>query len=140
MVIAVLSVAAWVLGHGSAEADTPTKTEPAKVEHLENSELSRVILTQRAAERLAIETAVVHDEQVGGAPRKVIPYAAVLYDAQGATWTYTSPEPLVYIRHSITVERIEGNLAVLSDGPDNGVTVVTVGAAELYGTEYGVGH
>ena len=32
------------------------------------------------------------------------------------------------------------DLAVLTGGPAAGTAVVSVGAAELYGTEFGVGH
>jgi hypothetical protein len=35
--------------------------------------------------------------------------------------------------------RIDGDRAILSDGPAPGTEVVTVGAAELLGTEYEVG-
>jgi hypothetical protein len=70
-----------------------------------------------------------------GKPQKVIPYAAVLYDPRGNTWTYTNPEPLVFVRHSIDVEFIEGDRAVLREGPAAGTTVVTAGAAELFGVE-----
>jgi hypothetical protein len=68
-----------------------------------------------------------------------MPYAAVLYDPNGDTWAYTNPEPLVFVRSPITVVTIEGNRAVLSAGPAAGTQVVTVGAAELLGTEYEVG-
>jgi membrane fusion protein, heavy metal efflux system len=44
------------------------------------------------------------------------------------------------MRERVTVEFIEGDQAVLSKGPAEGSAVVTVGAAELYGTEFGVGH
>lgn len=57
---------------------------------------------------------------------------------QGETWAYTNPEPLVFIRQSIIIDFIEGDLAVLSEGPATGTAVVTVGAAELYGAEVGV--
>jgi hypothetical protein len=70
-----------------------------------------------------------------GKPQKVIPYSAVLYDPHGNSWTYTNPEPLVFIRHRIEVESIEGDHAVLQHGPATGATVVTVGAAELFGVE-----
>ncbi len=70
--------------------------------------------------------------------RGVIPYAAVLYDPQGKTWTYTNPGPLTFVREPITVDRIEGDKAFLSDGPAPGTLVVTVGAAELFGAETGV--
>jgi hypothetical protein len=96
-------------------------------------------LTAEAAKRLDIQTAPVHDAQVRGKPRKVVPYAAVFYDLNGATWVYTNLEPLTFVRASISVDYIDGDLAVLSDGPPSGTEVVTVGAPELYGTEFGVG-
>jgi hypothetical protein len=117
-------------------ASKPAKVKPAHVEHVEGSELSRVTLTAKAAERLDIKTAVVQDVQ----RRKVVPYAAVLYDAHGETWVYTSPEPLIFIRHRIVVDRIEGDKAILADGPPAGTAVVTVGGAELFGAEFEIGH
>ena len=47
----------------------------------------------------------------------VIPYAAVVYDADGKTWVYTSPKPLTFVRSPITVARIAGDKAFLSAGP-----------------------
>jgi hypothetical protein len=72
--------------------------------------------------------------------RMVVPYAAVLYDARGDTWVYTNPQSLVFVRHRIHIDYIEGNMAVLSAGPPVGTVVVTSGAAELFGTEFKVGH
>ena len=74
-----------------------------------------------------------------GAPQKIVPYASVVYDLHGDTWAYTNPDPLVYIREHISVDYIEGDLAVLAQGPAPGTQVVTVGAAELLGTEFGIG-
>ena len=68
-----------------------------------------------------------------------IPYAAVVYDADGKTWAYVNSQPLVYERAEITVDEIEGETARLSAGPPAGTQVVTTGAAELYGAEIGVG-
>lgn len=107
----------------------------AKVEHLEGAQPTRVTLTEEAARRIDVQTAPVSDAGVGGKPGKVIPYAAVLYDTQGDTWTYISPEPLTYVRHPIKVDHIDGEQAFLSDGPAAGTAVVTVGVAELYGSE-----
>lgn len=124
----------------------------AKVEPVEGTSLSRVVLSQQAADRLGIQTAQVRGMRVaapkpGGSSggngaasiRKVIPYGAVLYDETGVTWTFTSPQPLTYVRQRIGVDFIEGDLAILSAGPAVGTTVVTVGSAELLGTELGVG-
>ena len=74
----------------------------------------------------------------GETPRNVVPYAAVLYGVNGETWVYTAPEPLVFVRQPITIDYIEGDLAILSEGPEAGTAVVTVGAAELFGAETGV--
>ena len=71
--------------------------------------------------------------------RNVVPYASVLYDAKGNTWVYTNPEPNVFVRQPIRVETVVGNEALLTEGPPVGTAVVTVGGAELYGTEFGVG-
>ena len=50
---------------------------------------------------------------------------------------YANPEPLVFVRQPITIDYIEGDRAVLSDGPAPGTSVVMVGASELFGTEHG---
>jgi hypothetical protein len=73
-----------------------------------------------------------------GTQRLVVPYAAVLYGLEGETWVYTNPEPLVFIRQPITVEYIQGDQAYLTEGPPTGPKIVTVGGAELLGTETGV--
>ena len=71
--------------------------------------------------------------------RKIVPYAAVLYDSKGNTWVYTSPKEFVFIRHAIIIETIAGDEVFLGSGPPAGTAVVTVGGAELFGTEFGVG-
>ncbi len=142
--IAVLIIAA-ALTLAACAAQTPrtseslTSSPPARVERIVGTNFSRVILTAEAAKRLDIQTAPVHDAQVRGKLRKVVPYAAVFYDLNGATWVYINLEPLNFVRASISVDYIDGDLAVLSDGPPSGTEVVTVGAPELYGTEFGVG-
>jgi hypothetical protein len=66
---------------------------------------------------------------------KVVPYSAVHYDAKGAPWVYVNTQPLTYERQRVTVERVVGEVAVLSDGPAIGTPVVVTGAPLLYGTE-----
>ena len=139
---AALPLAACQQSH-AATADTHEPGKPSKVEKIQGTELSRLTLTEKAAQRLDIQTTDVREEQrtKSGhtAMRKVVPYAAVLYDATGATWVYTNVQPLVFVRHAITIDYIEGDVAILSDGPALGVKVVTVGASLLYGTEFEVG-
>jgi hypothetical protein len=68
----------------------------------------------------------------------VIPYDAVIYAADGSTFAYTSPKPLIFVRAQIRVGDIRGDAAQLLSGPPKGTAVVTVGSQELYGTEYEV--
>ena len=136
LIVAALSLAAC---GGSTSADEETSA-PAVLEQIEGSDLMRITLTEDAAGRLDIQTATVQEGQAAGSSTQqtTIPYAAVLYDPDGVTFTYTSPEPLVFVRQPITVDRIDGDLAFLTDGPPTGTAVVVVGAAELYGTELGI--
>ena len=124
----------------AADEGDAAQSEPAYVEPIEGSSLSRIILSEQAAKRIAVATTPVADDASTGAPRKVIPYASVIYSPNGETWAYTSPEPRVFVREAIAIERIEGDKAFLTDGPDVGTEVVTVGAAELLGAESGLGH
>jgi hypothetical protein len=121
---------------GSTPPVEESGVKPATVEAIAGSDLSRVILTADAAKRIDIQTVPARNEQVNGAQHEVIPYDAVLYDAHGEAWTYTNPAPLTFVRHHITVDSIDGDRAILSEGPPAGMAVVTVGAAQLYGAEF----
>ena len=135
-VMLVLAVSLAGCKEGAAEEETEGGSDLATVEPVEGSDVARVMLTEEAAERIDIQTAAVEH---GPRSDVSIPYAAVLYDPAGDTWTYTSPEELVFVRAPIDVFRIDGDRAVLAKGPAPGTEVVTVGAAELLGTEYEVG-
>lgn len=139
---AVTPLAALLLLSCKQAESAPVHINPATVEHADGSELGLLTLTERAVERLGVETAplagTVIDEQ--GRARNLVPYSAVLYDANGETWVYTNPEPLTFVRHQIEIESIEGDVAVVTSGPGPGTRVVTVAASELFGTEFEVGH
>lgn len=230
----VLILASLQAAACTQKADMPIESKPAKVERVQGTDLSRVTLSPKAAQRLDIKTASVRDEQIGsrkrlvagevmakptaaandgskvwvrvplssldlrtvasGQPalvvplagdaagtaaravgtqdnpkepaalhyavekadglapgqrvrvelalsgagtRRVVPNSAVIYDPKGQTWVYINPEPLVFVRHAVSVDYVDGDRVVLSDGPAPGTMVVTVGGAELLGTEYG---
>ena len=67
--------------------------------------------------------------------RLVAPYSAVHYDGKGKAWAYVETAPLTYERKSLEIERIEGEWAVLTDGPPLGTKVVITGAPLLLGAE-----
>jgi len=129
-----LALVGAVLG-GCNQATTSAPKEEAIHMDEQASGLKQLTLSAKAAERLGVETAPV----AGSGSALSVPYAAVIYDAQGDTWSYVNTEPLVFLRSQITVEEIDGSTAVLSAGPEVGTSVVTTGAAELYGAEIGVG-
>lgn len=134
---AVMAVLIFLVPTGSDATDSATHAEPALVQPIAGSEVSRVILTEQAAARVDVQTAPTAAHAGAAA---TIPYSAVIYDAEGQAWAYTNPEPLTYVREPLEITAIEGDLAVLSEGPDVGMPVVTVGAIELFGAEFGVGH
>lgn len=147
--VVVLLIAGLGLSGCEDKTEVKASAGPAKLEAIPfvgafNPEGGRAVkgitLTEKAAERLGIETDEITEIQAGaGSLRKVVPYAAVLYDPNGGTWVYTMRKPLTYIREPITIESVEGELAMLSEAPAAQTAVVTVGIAMLYGIEYGVG-
>jgi hypothetical protein len=111
----------------------------ASVEKIAGSNLTRVKVTAKAAERLGIETAPVREASAGKAKRKVIAYGALIYDADGAAFVYTNPQPLTFVRARINVLSIANDLVFFSGGPAAGTSIVTVGVPELFGIDSGVG-
>ena len=68
-----------------------------------------------------------------------VPWSAVVHDVQGATWVYQVLEAGRYARRRVDVRYVVGGWAVLATGPAPGTVIVTAGAAELFGTEFGPG-
>jgi len=126
----LLIITALQLAACGPKSATTEKINPATLEEIEGSELKRVILTEKAAERIDVQTV-----SVGG---NIVPYAAVIYDTEGNTWIYTNPAPLTFVRQSIVIDHIEGDEVFLSQSLGSETPVVTVGVAEIYGTETGV--
>ena len=69
----------------------------------------------------------------------VVPASAVLYDIHGGTWVYENTAPQTFTRRRVEVRFENRNDAVLARGPKPGAKIVTAGAAELFGAEFGIG-
>jgi hypothetical protein len=110
--------------------------EPAHIEEVAGSDHPRIILEPEALKRIALETAPV----TKSANLLVVPSAAVFVDPKGTWWVYTNPEPGVFIRHEIKIQRQAGDLAYLLSGPAAGTKVATVGVPSLYGVDEEIGH
>jgi hypothetical protein len=127
VLIAVLGVSACAEVPSNLVEDQPYELEP-----IEGTDLQRVKLSDETAARIDLQTASVRPAGRGTA----VPHAALIYNPDGDVFVYTKPAPQTYVRAPVTVRRVEGAQALLSEGPPAGTVVVTVGAAELLATEY----
>jgi hypothetical protein len=116
--------------------DTASHHEPAKLEPIKGTDVQRVIFDAEAAKRVGLQTAAIRQD----GEEKIMPYGAVIYDAEGNSYAYTVTEPLTFVRKEIEIDRVDGDSAMLSAGPPAGTKVVTVGTAEVYGTEFEIAH
>jgi hypothetical protein len=126
----VLITAAFAL----SACGTPAEKEggeAATVKPIKGTDTNLVTLSKEASETLGIKTTAIKKE--GG--REVLPDSALVYAADGHTFTYSSPKPNQYVRAAITVDRIDGGKVILKKGPPAGTNVVTVGSQELFGVE-----
>ncbi len=127
--VAALSAVGCERSPGSAKAVAAVAGKP------QEAGLGRIKLSDTEARHLGIEFAELTRE----GERLVAPYDTLLYDASGREWVYVGSEPNVFLRTEVKVEAIEGNKVYLAQGPAVGTRLVTSGAAELYGIEFGVG-
>lgn len=120
----------------SAEPETASGEGLARIEDIAGSDVKRITMIEDAVERIGVQTVPVTAADGG---RIKVPSAAVLYDQSGRTWVFTEPEHDVFVREEVEIIGTNGEDTILSTGPTADTPVVTVGVAELYGTELGVG-
>ena len=147
---AVLLVTCLMLA-GCARTGEPATTadaEPAEIQAIAGTSVNRVILTPEASSNIGIATATVltqtttvrvNPKRVVTTARTYVPMTAIIYDPAGKSWVYTNTAERTFIRAQVTIAQTTGQTAYLSAGPPAGTAVVTVGASELLGAEYGVG-
>jgi hypothetical protein len=128
---------------GCSSASSPAAEPPVTLKDVQapdGTALKQVTLVEHAVQRLGIRTGTVHQARVSvdgvAGTHKVVPYTAVVYDSNGSTWAYANVSERTYLRASITISSIQGDVAVLTKGPADGTAVVTQGAPELLGAEY----
>ena len=131
-----LSLSACGEASSGYDYETASHHEPAKLEPIKGTDVQRVIFDAEGAKRVGLKTAPIRQNGQG----TVMPHSAVIFDAEGHTYTYTSPEPRTYVRQKIVIDDVVGDSVMLSDGPPAGTEVVTVGAALVYGSEFEVAH
>jgi hypothetical protein len=129
-----LSALLFLTGCRDLTTEEEAGYEPATVEPIEGSDFSRVTLTEDGARRIGLDTTSVTTRE----ERVVVPESAVWVDVNGEEWVYTNPEPLVFVRAPVVVDRSVDGIAVLSNGPAPGTEIASIGVAQLIGAEFGI--
>lgn len=101
----------------------------------EGDGIYRITLSELAVQRLRFEYA---EAKQSGA-RMSLPYNTLLYDPTGKEWVYVGLTPTSFKRAPLKVAAIDGDTVYYTEGPAEGTKVVTWGAVELSGIEYGIG-
>jgi len=128
------------VGGGGGGGNSEQKNPPARLIAVTGTDHKQVALTPKAAERIGLQTGPATEGSHAGGPKEVVvPYSALVYDAHGAASVYTTSAPLTFARVPVTIDMIDGDSVLLTQGPAAGTAVVTVGAVELFGTELGIG-
>lgn len=137
LVAAVLAAAAVGLsGCANTASATPDGVAPVVLTPVQGTDLKTVSLSEAAARRLDLQTATV--QPVAAKHRTAVPYAALVYDEQGGTWTFVKNGSRTFVREPVVVDKIDHSSVVLRSGPTVGTEVVTTGVEELLGAEYEV--
>jgi RND family efflux transporter MFP subunit len=97
-------------------------------------QMSNEALRFRPGEKLTVTI-----RGVGSRDWLTVPQAAIVFDTQGGTWVYESLGERRYARRRVDVDRTVSGTAYLASGIAAGTKVVTDGAAELWGFEFGTG-
>lgn len=86
----------------------------------------------RVGQRVAVELPMR-----GATQGLSVPASAVIRDIYGGEWVYAQVGDNAYERRRIEVAASNGGTLLVARGLASGDTIVTAGAAELYGTEFG---
>ena len=118
---------------GRRAADRRCRRPPASISFYTRGRIAtgRLRPGQRVSVRVPLRTQ--------RASSLVVPRAAVLHDAFGGTWVYEARDGARSSAAASPLADIVGDTRRAATGPPAGTRVVTAGAAELFGTEFGVG-
>jgi multidrug efflux pump subunit AcrA (membrane-fusion protein) len=89
----------------------------------------------RVGQRVAVRLAVGQVQQ-----GLAVPAAAILRDIYGGEWVYAQTAPGSFVRQRVEIASTGPGGAIVARGLAPGMAVVTTGAMELFGTEFGVAH
>ena len=73
----------------------------------------------------------------GATEQRVLPWSAVIHDIYGGQWVFEQLAAGKFVRRRVEVGWVSDGWGTLVRGPDTGTKLVTAGATELAGTEFG---
>jgi hypothetical protein len=136
--LALITFGASGCSEAGASNEPPTTDTAVTVESAGEDEPARLTVSERGVERLGLRTEPVRAVSGQRGVTEAVSYSAIIYDADGKSWAYSSPSPRTYIRVPLEINSITGKTVLLKSGPPVGTQVVVVGAPELVGAEAGI--
>ena len=131
--------------HNREENNNTSEAQlPASIVKEPGEKFNLIVLSPDAANRINLELVPLEMREVPAPPAtkitttatlKQVPYSAIIYGINGETWVYIQVRPLTFRREAVTIERIQGDAVLLSQGPPANTQIVAQGASELYGVE-----
>jgi hypothetical protein len=139
--VLLLVLVGWAGTAGSNGTPEVEHAVPGTVEHIEGSDAGIVVLTSEGAEKIGVQLGRIERHRHHPAGALAVPFSSLIYGADGTVWVYaTAGDPLRFQRKRVKVAAVVGGRAILASGPAAGTNIAVVGGAELYGTEFEVGH
>lgn len=126
-------------GRGQARGARPVQAPPSADSAAGTVDLYYAVGNRdrqfRVGQRVAVELPLA-----GRTAGLSVPSSAIVRDIYGGEWVYRMTSKDAFVRQRIEVVSESGGQALLARGLEPGAQVVTVGAAELFGTEFGAAH
>lgn len=127
-------------GQGTARTALPVAAPPSANAQNATVDIYYALDNRDRAWRVGQRVSVSLPMATGPQQGLNVPAAAIVRDIYGGEWVYQRTAPGTYLRRRIEVASSSGGNVLVMRGLNRGDAVVTDGAAELFGTEFGVAH
>ena len=125
-------VPAACTGAGAGEEEEEVALVQTKLKDLKGYPGHHIVtFTKTGVERADVSTTPVSQ----GKGQSELPYAALLYNADGSTFVYTATGPRTYRYTPIDLKKIVGETIYFTGGPKPGTPVVTSGVPQVHGAD-----
>lgn len=130
--VATALVPAACTGAGAGEEEEEVALVQTKLKELKGYPGHHIVtFTKTGVERADVSTTPVSQ----GKGQSELPYAALLYNADGSTFVYTATGPRTYRYTPIDLKKIVGETIYFTGGPKPGTPVVTSGVPQVHGAD-----